>query len=176
MIFKKSQHKIDQDTGIEFEESTELWVADFGSHEIEQELRREVAKLKPKAQASFSWTIVSVILLMFVVITELLLRQIGLKMYWSEHFIFWATWIWRLVLIVVWLILARLRWLLTTDKMFITTIISFVSAVMIMGVIKIIYVRSAWAWLNFLVEPIWVVLLISFLGILIIKITKNKDK
>ena len=175
MIFKKSQHKTDPDSGLEFEESTEIWVADFGSHEIEEELRREVAKLKPKEQANFSWTMVSIVLLVFIVVTELLLREIGLKMYWSEQFIFWATWIWRLILIVVWLLLARLRWLLTTDRMFITTIISFVSAVIILGVVKIIYVKSAWAWLNFLVEPIWVALLIIFLGILIIKITSSRQ-
>jgi len=173
MIFKRSKHKTDLNTGIEFEESTEVWVADFGSHDIEKELRQEVAKLRPKAQASFSWTVVSVILLVFIVITELLLRQIGLKMYWSEQFIFWVTWAWRLILILVWLVLARLKWLLATDKMFITTILSFVAAVMILGVIKIIYVQSTWAWLSFLVEPIWVVLLITFLGILIIRITKK---
>lgn len=175
MIFKKSRHKIDPNTGIEFEESTEVWVADFGSHESEEELRKEVAKLKPKARANFSWTIVSIVLLIFVVVTELFLRQLGLKMYWSERLIFWVTWAWRLILIIVWLMLARLKWLLTTDRMFITTILSFVAAVIILGVIKIIYVKSAWAWLNFLVEPIWVALLIAFLGILIIKITKNKD-
>jgi len=175
MIFKRSQQKIDQESGLEFEESSEIWVADFGSHEIEAELRQEIAKLKPKAQASFSWTIMSIVLLFFIVVTELLLREIGLKMYWSEQFIFWATWIWRLILIIVWLTLARLKWFLSTDKMFITTIISFVAAVMILGIIKIIYIRSAWAWLNFLVEPIWVVLLITFLGILFIRATKNKN-
>jgi len=166
---------MNQDSAIEFEESSEVWVADFGSHETELELRQEIAKLKPNAQASFSWTIMSVILLFFIVVTELFLRELGLKMYWSEQFIFWATWLWRLILIVVWLSLARLKWFLSTDKMFITTIISFVTAVMILGVIKIIYIRSAWAWLNFLVEPIWVVLLITFLGLLFIRITKNKD-
>ncbi len=133
MIFKRSKRKIDQNTGIEFEESTEVWVADFGSHEAEEELRQEVAKLKPKAQASFSWTLVSIVLLVFIVVTELFLRQLGLKMYWSEQFIFWATWAWRLLLIVVWLALARLKWLLATDRMFITTIVSFVSALNFTG-------------------------------------------
>ncbi|MFA6307425.1 MAG: hypothetical protein WCS88_01950 [Patescibacteria group bacterium] len=173
MIFKKSKHTIDQNSGLEFEESTEIWVADFGSHDIEEELVKEVQKLKPKAQPSFSWTLVSIVLLVFIVLTELFLRQIGIKLYWSEQFIFWATWIWRFIIIVVWLALARLKWLLATDKMFITTIVSFVSAVIILGIIKIIYVKSVWAWLSFLVEPIWVVLLIVFLGILFIKATKN---
>ena len=176
MIFKKSKHKIDLDTGTEFEESTEIWVADFGSHDLEKELRQEVAKLKPKEPASFSWTIVSVILVVFIVMTELILRQVGLKIYWSEQFIFWVTWLWRLILIVIWLALARLRWLFSADKMFITSIVSFVSAVIILGLIKIIYVQSAWAWLNFLVEPFWVVLLITFLGILFIRFTKNKSQ
>jgi len=175
MLFKKSKHKVDLNTGEEFEESTEIWVADFGSHELEEELRQEVAKLKPKEQISISWTIVSIVLLVFIIMTELILREVGLKLYWSEQVIFWATWIWRLLLIIIWLLLARLKWLFSTDKMFITTIVSFVSAVIILGFIKIIYVRSAWAWLNFIVEPFWTVLFISFLGILIIKITKNKS-
>ena len=177
MILKRSKHKIDPNTGIEFEESSEIWVADFGHHSVsvEEELRQEVAKLKPREQASFSWTIISIVLLVFIVVTELFLREIGLKMYWSEQVIFWATWAWRLLLMLVWLSLARLKWLLATDRMFITTITSFVSAVIILGVIKIIYIRSAWAWLNFLVEPIWVVLMITFLGILLIKFTNNKD-
>jgi hypothetical protein len=176
MIFKRSKHKIDPETGIEFEESTEVWVADFGHHSAgaEEELRQEVAKLRPKAQASFSWTLISIVLLVFIVITEMFLRELGLKMFWSEQVIFFATWAWRFVLIITWLLLARLKWLLATDKMFITTILSFVSAVLILGVIKIIYIKSAWAWLNFLIEPIWVILLISLLGVLIIKITKNK--
>lgn len=176
MIFKRSKHQVDLDTGIEFEESTEIWVADFGSHELESELRQEVAKLKPKEDNAFSWALVAVILFIFVIITELLLRQIGLNMYWSERLIFWVTWIWRLILIVTWLSLARFRWLLSADKMFISTIISFLSAVLVLGVIKIIYIKSAWAWLNFLVEPFWLVLLISVLGILFIKITKSKNQ
>lgn len=176
MIFKKSKNKIAQDNTLEFEESSEIWVADFGSHEIERELRQEIAKLKPRAQANFSWTIMSLVLLVFIVVSELLLRQIGLKMYWSEKFIFWASWFWRLILILVWLSLARLKWLLAADRMFITTIASFVSAVIILGVIKIIYVRSAWVWLNLLVEPIWVVILISLLGLLFIRLTKNKNQ
>lgn len=174
MIFKKSEHKVDLESGVEFEESTEVWVADFGSHDLEKELRQEVAKLKPKEQASFSWMMVSVFLVVFIVMTELILRQAGLSMYWSEQMIFWATWIWRLLLIVLWLALARMKWLFPTDKMFVTTIVSFVSAVLILGLIKIIYVKSAWAWLNFLVEPFWTVLLIGLLGILFIKFTKNK--
>lgn len=173
MIFKKSTHKKDPDTGIEFEESTEVWVADFGSHDLEEELRREVAKLKPKSEASFSWTFVSVALLLFVLVTEILLREIGLKNYWSEQFIFWITWAWRLLLVLVWLLLAKLKWLLSTDKMFITSLLSFVPAVMVLGIIKIIYVRSAWAWLNFLVEPIWMTLFIFLLGIIIIKVSKK---
>ena len=82
MIFKKSKHKVEPDSALEFQEPSEIWVADFGSHETEAELRQEIAKLKPKAQANFSWTIISVVLLVFIVVTELLLRQIGLKMYW----------------------------------------------------------------------------------------------
>lgn len=178
MIFKRSKHKIDQNAGVELEEATEIWVADFGHHSlsVEEELRQEVARLKPKIKANFSWTIASIVLVVFIVITELLLRQGALKVYWSEQDIFWLTWIWRLILIMTWLLIARLKYFLAKDRMFITAIVSFVSAVMILGVIKIIYVQSTWVWLNLLVEPIWVILMIAFLGVIVIKFTKNKKE
>ena len=175
MIFRRTKHQTDPNSGLEIDETTEVWVADFGHDSIEDELRQQVLKLKPKSEAAFSWILVSIIMLVFVIVTELVLRQWALKMYWSELNIFWATWVWRLVLVLVWLSLARLKWLFSSEKMFITTIVSFVSAVIILGVIKIIYVQSAWAWLNLLVEPIWMILLIALLGVLFIKFSKNKD-
>lgn len=175
MIFRRSKHQINPESGMETDETTEVWLADFGSDELEAELRQEVLKLKPRSEAAISWMLISVVLLVFFVVTELLLRQWGLKIYWSESNIFWASWLWRLILVIVWLSLARLRWLLSTDKMFITTLISFVSGVIILGVIKIIYIQSAWAWLNLLVEPIWMVLLIAFLGVLFVKFSKNNN-
>ncbi len=174
MIFRRSKHSVDAESGLEFDEDTEIWVADFGSHELEEELRKEVLKLKPKSEIGFSWILISLVLLVFIVVTELALREIGLKMFWSEQTIFWATWLWRFILIVVWLSLARLKWLLPADKMFITTVASFVSAVIILGVIKIIYVHSAWAWINLLVEPLWTIVLIALLGVLFIKFSKEK--
>lgn len=175
MIFRRTKHHTDPKSGLEVDETTEVWVADFGSHDLEDELRQEVLKLRPKTEAAVSWMLVSIILLVFFVVTELALRQFGLRMYWSETNIFWASWVWRLMLVLVWLFLARVHWLLSTEKMFITTLISFVSGIIILGVIKIIYVQSAWAWLNLLVEPIWMMLLIALLGILIIKFTKSNN-
>lgn len=174
MIFRRTKHQTDPNSGLEIDETTEVWVADFGSHELEHELRQEVLKLKPKTETAISWMLISIVLLVFFVVTELALRQLGLKMYWSESNIFWASWLWRLILVLVWLSLARLRWLLSAEKMFITTLISFVSGIIILGVIKIIYIQSAWAWLNLLVEPIWMVLLVVFLGILFIKFSNKK--
>ena len=175
MLIKNTKHKKDPQNGLEIEESTEIWVADFGNHELEQELRQEVQKIKPRSEANFSWIFVSVVLLVFIIITELALRQVSLAMYWTEKQIFWATWLWRLVVILVWLYLARLRWLFSQEKMFITTIISYLAAIIVLGVIKIIYVRSVWAWLNLLVEPVWVIILIFLLGALIIKYSNKKN-
>lgn len=175
MIFRRSQHSVDPGSGLEIDETEEIWVADFGNHELEEELRQEVLKLKPKSEAGISWILVSMVLLIFIVVTEMALRELGLKMYWSEQFIFWMTWAWRLVILLVWLSVARLKWLLSTDKMFITTIFSFVAAIIILGVIKIVYVKSAWAWINLLVEPLWMMILIALLGALFIKVTKNKS-
>ncbi|MDP2812463.1 MAG: hypothetical protein Q8O32_02100 [bacterium] len=175
MLIKTTKHEKDPQNGLEMEESTEIWVADFGNHELEQELRQEVSKIRSRSEANFSWIFVSVVLLVFVIVTELALRQAGLAMFWPEKQIFWATWLWRLVVILVWLYLARLRWLFSQEKMFITTIISYVAAIIVLGVIKIIYIRSVWAWLNLLVEPVWVIILIFLLGALIIKYSNKKN-
>ena len=53
----------------EFAESSEIWVADFGSHELEQELRQEVIKLKPQAAKGFSWIFAAVILFSIIIYT-----------------------------------------------------------------------------------------------------------
>ena len=121
MFLRKSKHEVDPDTGVEYNETTEVWVADFGTHELEQELRQEVSKMKPRSEVSFSWVLMSLVLLFFVVISELALYQFGLKLFWTEMTIFWLAWLWRLIVLIIWLAIARLKWLLSTEKIFITT-------------------------------------------------------
>ncbi|MDD5749900.1 MAG: hypothetical protein PHO91_03915 [Patescibacteria group bacterium] len=176
MLIRKTKKEKDPFNGLEFEESTEIWVADFGSDDLEKALRQEVPKLKPKSEASLSWIFISFALLIFVIISEMLIREIGLTNYFSEKKIFWLTWVWRLMVIVAWLTLARLRWLFSREKVFVISLISYTAAIIILGIIKIVYVRSAWAWLNLLVEPIWTALLILFLGSVFIKYSNKKLK
>ena len=173
MIFRKSKHTVDPETGIELDETTEVWVADFGSHDLEHELRQQVVKLKPKQEKSISWMLTSIILLIFIVATEFSLRQFAVGLYWSEFTIFWASWIWRLILIVIWLYLARFVWNIRTDKIFAVAFISFTLAVIVLAILKILYVQAAWTWLNLLVEPIWMILIVALVGTLFLKISRK---
>ena len=68
----------------EFAESSEIWVADFGSHELEHELRQEVIKLKPRAAKGFSWIFAALILFFLIIIVELLFRQYAQVNFWPE--------------------------------------------------------------------------------------------
>ncbi|MBT6691588.1 hypothetical protein HOB10_04620 [Candidatus Parcubacteria bacterium] len=174
MIFRSSKHSVDSDTGLEFDETTEVWVADFGSHNVETEIREQVLKLKPKKEKGISWILTSIILLLFIVATEFSLRQFAISLYWSEFTIFWVTWLWRLLLIVVWMYLSRFVWYVKIDKMFAVAIVSFTLAVIILAILKIFYVQAAWTWLNLLVEPIWMVLIVTLLGVLFLKFNKYK--
>ena len=176
MLIRKTKKEKDNSNGLEFEESTEIWVADFGSHDLEESLRQEVPKLKPRSEAGLSWIFISFALMIFVIISEMIIREIGLNNYFSEKKIFWIIWIWRFIVIFFWLILARFKWLFNQDKIFIISIISYTTAIIVLGIIKIVYVRSAWAWLNLLVEPIWMTLLIMLLGSLFIKYSNKKLK
>jgi hypothetical protein len=173
MIFKRSKHSVDPETGVEIDETTEVWVADFGSHNIETELKEQVIKLKPKTEKGISWVLTSIILLLFVVATEFSLRQFAVGLYWSEFTIFWVSWIWRLILIIIWLYLARFIWHIRIDKMFAVAFISFTLAVVVLAILKIFYVQAAWTWLNLLVEPVWMVLIIALLGALFIKFSRK---
>lgn len=172
MIFKKTTKK--DGPGYHVEQS-EVWVADFGSHELEEELRIELAKLKPKQTMNFSWVITSVFLLAFIVVTDLMIRQVGTGFFWTENTMFWLAWLWRLILLIFWfwLAFAKLDW--RAEKLFISTVVSFVFGVFISGLIKIFLIQSAWAWLNLLVEPIWMALALALVGSFMYKlIFKNK--
>ncbi|MBT4849225.1 hypothetical protein HON36_00030 [Candidatus Parcubacteria bacterium] len=172
MIFKKTTKQ--DGPGYHIEEN-EIWVADFGSHELEEELRSELSKLKPKQTINFSWVITSFFLLAFLVVTDLMIRQVGTGLFWPETTMFWTSWLWRIILLIFWfwMAYAQLKW--RAEKLFISTVISFVLGVFLSGLIKIFLVKSAWAWLNLLVEPIWMVLIVALVGAFMYKlIFKNK--
>lgn len=152
--------------GYEYQEETsEIWVADFGSHEdIEQTLRTEVVKLRPRLPKYISWILGSLFLLIILVLAEWLIRILGQSAYWPERAIMMIVWLWRLSALALWFYVARVRWLIDWRKLFIMTALAFVLATIISGILRVYYVQAAWAWLNLLVDPIWMVLLIAGWG------------
>jgi hypothetical protein len=158
----------------EFAESSEIWVADFGSHELEQELRQEVIKLKPQAAKGFSWIFAAVILFSIIIIVELLFRQYAQSNFWSEMTILWTTWIWRFVLLIIWFTLVFKKMRYNKEKVVVATLVSFTLAVIALALFKIIFISSAWTWLNLLVEPIWMIILVAFLGFVFTKLIFKK--
>lgn len=175
MLLKKSKHIEGQD-GSEYYEASEVWVADFGHHDIEEELRQEVSKLKPLAPRNFSWILTAIILLIIIISSELAIRYIAEISFWSEGLLSWITWIWRLFLVSSWFLLANLKWRLPSEKMFASTFSAFVLGVIILAILKIVYIKAAWTWLNLFVEPIWMAFIVALLGSLFSKLKKNKIK
>jgi hypothetical protein len=154
-------------------EKSGVWVADFGSHELETELREHVLKLKPKGEKEVSWIFSSCLLFLFLVLTEIAWYQWLINSFWSARIIYWLAWLWRLLLLVVWLYLARFVWFLKPAKILAVGLISFTAAVIVSGLLKIFFGAETWLWLNFLVEPVWMILLVVILSSLFLKIKKN---
>jgi len=172
MLLKKTK-KVESEDGYDYYETSEVWVADFGSHELENELKDQVSKLKPLAPKNFSWILTAFILLILFVASELAIRYIATTSFWTEGTISIVTWTWRIVLAGVWLVLANLKWRLPKEKMFASTFSAFVLGVLLMAILKIVYIKSAWTWLNLFVEPIWMILIVVLLGSLFVKLRKN---
>jgi len=153
---------------------TEVWLSDFGSHELEQELVESVRQLKPATRKNPSWIFMSLLIIVFVLAAEIYIRQIGGQNYWSELTTFWVVWLFRLILLVVWVYLAGARWQIRRDKLLIITLIGFTVSVIGSAVIKIWTVPSTWSFLNLLVEPIWMLLLSGLSVSIFIKINNKK--
>ena len=175
MLLKKTKH-IEAEDGSEIYETSEVWVADFGHNNVEDELRQEVLKLRPIAPKNFSWILTAVILLLIVVSSELAIRYIADTSFWDESLTSWITWLWRIVLVTIWLALANFKWRLPSEKMFASTFFAFVIGVLALAILKIVYIKAAWAWLNLFVEPILMILIIALIGSLFIKFRKIKIK
>ena len=60
------------------------------------------------------------------------------------------------------------------EKVVVATLVSFTLAVIALALFKIIFISSAWTWLNLLVEPIWMIILVAFLGFIFTKLIFKK--
>lgn len=140
-----------------------IWIADFGSEDMEQEIKELVRKLAPKKPLKIHWLFLALFVFLIVLAIELLLRSLGGLIFWPEITIFWLVWIFRVALLMLWLYLARQKMRLHRDKILAVAIFAFAAEVLIADIIKIAVIKSVWTWINILVEPIWMILLVGFL-------------
>jgi len=150
----------------------EVWVADFGTPDIEHELKNEILKLKPKMAKNFSWVFTSFLVIVFIVLGEYALWSIGLNNYWPVLTISIVTWVYRLLVLLLWLYLSYYRWYLHKEKVVAVAFASVLAASVVVAIMKVVMVPEAWAWLNILVEPIWALIMVSIVNMLFFKLKK----
>lgn len=161
-----------KETDFSYQGSTDIWVSDFGTHEIIGDLDQEVKKIKIKKPKGTSWIFLSILVFIIVVFIEYYANKFVVSLNWSVMAILLATWIWRFVLIMIWLFVARVKYLLDYKKIIAVSFLSFFGAAVFSALTKIVFEKTLWAWLNFLVEPIWTLILVAFSMALFVKIKK----
>lgn len=140
---------------------TESGIEDLIEHSIQQ---RGETLAALKARSEFSWIIATVVILIIVVAGEVALYDIGNKFFWSLQWLIGAIWLWRLLVLIVWLYLSLKNWQFNNTKVYAATVSAFVLGVIVSAIWKIVIIGAVWTWLNLLIEPIWMVLLIALVG------------
>lgn len=151
----------------------EVWVADFGLPELEQEIKNEILKLKPKNAKNFSWILTSILLVIFIVLGEYALWSIGLNNFWPVLTLSIVTWVYRLMALLLWLYLAYYRWYLYQEKIIAVAFFGVLASSILVAIMKVLMMPEAWAWLNILVEPIWALIMVSIVNIIFFKFSKK---
>lgn len=155
-----------------YQGSADVWVSDFGTHGMAEGLNEEMGKIDIKKPKKVSWIFLSILVFILVVVLEYYLNKFATRLTWSSMAILWATWIWRFCLIMIWLFVARMKLILDYNKIIVVSFLSFVSVAVFSALTKIVFEKTLWAWLNFLVEPIWMLILVLISLVLFIKTKK----
>lgn len=161
-----------QEADFSYQGSTDIWVADFGTDGIAEDIDREVNKMKIKKPKKVSWVFLSILVFIIIVTLEYFLNKFVSDLKWSSIAIMWATWIWRFLLLMFWFFIARVKYLLDYTKIAVVSFMSFVALAVFSALHKIIFVGTLWTWLNFIVEPLWMIILIIVSFALFLKIKK----
>lgn len=148
----------------------EVWVADFGSPDLEHELKNEILKLKPRSAKNFSWILTTFLFSAFLVLGEYALWSVGLRSYWTVLTISIVTWVYRVLVLLLWFYLAYYRWYLRLEKIIAVAFAGILVGSIVVAIMKVFMMPEAWAWLNILVEPIWALLMVSGLSLLFFKL------
>lgn len=170
------------DTELKFEpnqekevfEPSETMVSTINDEWFEsQKQEKQVAvekKLSFDWSDNFSWVFASLILFVFVLAGEIALHYISQHWYWSANYLLLSLWLWRLAVLIGWFYLGARRWFLATEQIIITAVLGQLVAVFASGIYRIFVIKSLWTWLNLVVEPIWMLLIIAVIGSLFVKI------
>ncbi len=119
---------------------------------------------------NFSWVFASIFLFFLVLAGEIALHYISQHWYWSANYLLLSLWLWRIAVLIGWFYLGARRWFLATEQIMITAVLGQLAAVFVSGIYRIFVIKSLWTWLNLVVEPIWMLLIIAVAGSLFVKI------
>ena len=153
------KEELKKDDSIEY--NTKLWIdeVDKDKEELEDFERNKIDKSK-----NFSWILIVLILFFITILGEGIIYILGNYFFIKKIKIIVLIWIWRFILINFYLLIAFFKMHLPKDKIFIIAIISFFFSSLASIILKILFIKSLWVYLNLLVEPIWVILLIILIG------------
>ncbi len=122
-----------------------------------------------KAKREFSWILATLILAIFVLAGEIALYDLGDKYFWPLNYLTLSFWLWRFFILIIWLWLSQKKWHFDSTKVYATTVAGFTLGVLVAAIWKIVIIGSIWTWLNLLIEPVWMVLIIALVGSLFTK-------
>lgn len=148
------------------ESEIEIATATAPEEEVEDARQLEVA-------GDFSWLFASIILLLVLFGGEVVLYFLKSHFFWNEKNILFAIWIWRLALLFTWLFFALAKKHLLREKIVATTLSAFLVGVFLSAIWKIVVIKSVWTWLNLLIEPIWMLLILALVLSLFMKFFKK---
>lgn len=167
-VFEPAQTMV---SAIEEEEKLADPIAEQWFEEQKQDKLIKAEK-KPSFDWSdnFSWVFASVFLFLLVLAGEIALHYISQHWYWSANYLLLSLWLWRIAVLIGWFYLGARRWFLATEQIMITAVLGQLVAVFASGIYRIFVIKSLWTWLNLVVEPIWMLLIIAVAGSLFVKI------
>ncbi len=167
-----AEQNIDIDNEEQNEESEENIEDDFV---LDEQSSKDLAdSLDKLEQSDFSWLFASLVLFLILAGGEWLLYFIKNYFFWSDQSILLYVWLWRFVLLITWLYFAIVKKNYLREKIVASALLSFTAGVLLLGIWKILAIKSVWTCINILIELICALLLVALVASLFMKIYKSK--
>jgi len=160
---------IDEENETETEDNLDDGIL-VGSGEAASDFDISTTESSLPLARKFSWILASTLLFFIIIAGEVLLTNLSIKFYWPNNLVLPITWLWRIGLLVAWVVLGFKKLDLDKEQIFATSVTAFVPGVVVVAIWKIVIIESVWTWINLLIEPIWMLLVIALFGSLLIKI------